>query len=150
MKKTIFFLALIFIIVFILILLHISEANQIRNEIKSYNASFEDYGEKIIYGADVMTMINKAIDNNTKNKIQKDSDGNYIDDGNYCIKINLIFLSTDEEGKVNELEYPMERLEKAGLDGFITNFSLTEFECKSFEYNEKGRISKITIKQLEL
>ena len=32
-----------------------------------------------MYGADVLTIINKAIDNNEENKVQKDNEGNYIE-----------------------------------------------------------------------
>ncbi len=56
----------------------------------------------------------------------------------------------DKDEKVQEVKYPMETLEKAGLDGFITSFSLTEFKCENIEYHKNGRISKITVKQLEV
>jgi len=77
------------------------------------------------------------------------TNGNFIDDNAYAIKVDLILLSKDKDGKVQELTYPMERLEKVGLDSFIESFSMTKFELKEMKYNSQNRISKITLKQLE-
>lgn len=101
-----------------------------------------------MYGADVLTIINKAIDNNKSNKVQKDNDGNYIEDEN-SIKVELTLLSTNEDGEEVEVIYPMETLEKAGLNEFISRFGLTSFECTNIEYNSQNKVSKIYVKQLE-
>ena len=74
-----------------------------------------------MYGADVLTIINKAIDNNEENKVQKDNEGNYIENEN-SIKVELTLLSTNEDGEEVEVVYPMETLEKAGLNEFISRF----------------------------
>ena len=102
-----------------------------------------------MYGADIVTIINKAIDNNEENNISKDENGNYIENER-SVKVELTLLSTDEDGKTIEVVYPMETLEKAGLNEFISNFGLTLFECTDIEYNSENRVSKIFVKQLEL
>ena len=104
---------------------------------------------KEMYGADIVTIINKAIDNNEENNISKDENGNYIENEK-SVKVELTLLSTDEDSKTIEVVYPMETLEKAGLNEFITNFGLTLFECTNIEYNSENRVSKIFVKQLEL
>lgn len=103
---------------------------------------------KEMYGADIVTIINKAIDNNEENKVQKDNEGNYIENEN-SIKVELTLLSTNEDGEEVEVVYPMETLEKAGLNEFISRFGLTTFECTNIEYNSQNKVSKISIKQLE-
>ena len=101
-----------------------------------------------MYGADELTIMNKAIDNNEENKVQKDNEGNYIENEN-SIKVELTLLSTNEDGEEVEVVYPMETLEKAGLNEFISRFGLTTFECTNIEYNSQNKVSKISIKQLE-
>ena len=105
---------------------------------------------QVLYGADVMTIINNAIDNNEKNNIEKSSSGFYKENNFNSVKVELTLLLTDKEGKIQEKVYQMESLQNAGLDGFISNFGLTTFECTNIEYNSKGRVCKIFIKQTEI
>ena len=105
---------------------------------------------KTLYGADVLTIINKAIDNNKNNEVEKDKDGFYIENDTNSIKVEITFLSKDEEDNINEVIYQMENLEKTGLSDFIAGFGVTEFECTKLEYNSQGKVSKIHIKQLEI
>ena len=105
---------------------------------------------KTLYGADVLTIINRAIDNNRRNKIEKDKEGFYIQNDINSIKVEIIFLSKDEEENIKEVTHQMESLEKVGLDNFIVSFGVTEFECTKLEYNSQGKVSKIYIKQIEL
>lgn len=150
MKKVISCVLFIVAVIVILIAVKISDNNTKKSAILSFNAQFEEYKNRTLYGTDVTSIINKAIDNNDLNEVKKDDDGNYIQDDMNSIKIEIILLSTDKDGNVNEVQYPMETLQKAGLDGFITRFSVTPFECSSIEYKDSGRISKIVLKQLEI
>ena len=56
------------------------------NTAKKENNQFESYYEKEIYGAELTSIINKAIDNNSKNQVEKDKKGNYIDNNQNSIK----------------------------------------------------------------
>lgn len=150
MKKTILFLVLILILILIIVMLGISNNRAKVNEILIFNSEFEKYLGKSMYGADVLTIINKAIDNNESYSINKDKNGFYIEDNIYSINVELILLSKNEEEKIEEKVYKMETLEKAGLSGFISSFSLTPFECSKIEYNTNKRVSKIVIRQLEI
>jgi len=136
MKKIFISIIIILIIIIIVIAVKIGD-NVIKAEnISKFNEELESiYKDKTIYGADVLTIINKAIDNNKNYKIEKDENGNYISDNDYSLKIELILLSTSEDGKVNEITYPMEALERKGLDGFISSFSLTAFQNVNTKYN---------------
>ena len=103
-----------------------------------------------IYGTDVCTLINKAIDINEKNDIDKDEDGFYIENNlNSCI-IVITFIIEDDKGEFIEKTVRMESLQSAGLDGFISNFGVTLFRCTDIKYNDNGFVNKIYIKQIEV
>ena len=73
---------------------------------------------------------------------KKTKSGNYIEDDNLSLKVEIILLSTDKDGNVNELKYPMESLQKRGLDDFIASFSITDFNLEDIEYNSKRQSFK--------
>ncbi len=133
-----------------MIVVKISDNGIIQAEISQFNAKFELYKDKTIYGADVLSIINRAIENNKVQKVEKDAEGNYIENNTTSVKVEITLLSTDKDNNIKEVTYPMERLQKVGLDGFIQNFSLTKFKCTEVEYNKQRRVSKIKVKQLEI
>ena len=71
MKKIFIFLMTVLVIIAIIGVKYISYKNE-KNLIQSENAEFEDYKDKEVYGLTVGTLINKAVDKNTKNKVEKD------------------------------------------------------------------------------
>ena len=150
MKKNILYKILILLIIIIVVVINISNNRIKQNTVSNFNTEFEKYKDKTLYGADILSIINKAIDNNKQKEIKKDEKGNYIEDEEFSIKVDLILLSKDDEGNIKEVKYPMETLEKAGLEEFIKSFSITEFNLENIEYNSNGRISKILVKQLEI
>ena len=150
MKKSIVFIVLIFFMIITFILVKVSDNNIKNNKILSYNAEFEKYYNKNFLGTDVLTLINKALDNNEKNYINKDENGFYIEDNEYSLIIEIIFITTDKDGQTDEKTTRMETLENAGLQKFISNFGLTTFQCTNIEYNSQNRVKKMTLKQIEL
>ena len=116
MKKIIWIIIAILILIIAVLVVKINDNMQKSKIVSAFNEQFETiYKDKNIYGADVLTIINKAIDNNNSYNIKKDENGNYIEDDNYSLKIELILLSEDEDGKLKEVKYPMETLEKARI-----------------------------------
>lgn len=103
-----------------------------------------------MYGADVLTIINNAINNNELNNVEKDDKGLYIENDKTSIKVTIILLRTNDKDEITEVAYDMERLEKTGLNEFVSSFGITNFECTNIEYNSTGRISKIFVKQIEI
>ena len=150
MKKNILYILLILLIIIIVVVINISNNRIKQNTVSNFNTEFEKYKDKTLYGADILSIINKAIDNNKQKEIKKDEKGNYIEDEEFSIKVDLILLSKDDEGNIKEVKYPMETLEKAGLEEFIKSFSITVFKLENIEYNSNGRFSKILVKQLEI
>ena len=74
MKKIFFTIIVILIVVIVAIALQISSNNIKNSEVLKFNKEFENYKDKKIYGADVTSIINKAIDNNEENSIEKDEE----------------------------------------------------------------------------
>lgn len=143
MKKSFIIIIIIFIIVMSTLAIVFKEAEQNKRILKRDNYDYEQYLGKRIYGTDVTTVINKAIDNNEKHNIQKDEDGMYINDNKYCIKVELNMITVEKT-------FQMEQLYKAGIVEFVKNFNIIVFECTSIEYHEQtGRVSKIVFSQLE-
>lgn len=99
------------------------------NTAKKENNQFESYYEKEIYGAELTSIINKAIDNNTKNQIEKDKKGNYIDNNQNSIKIDIKMLDIDKT-------YTMETLNSGGMDKFVQYYNEVKFKCTKIKYHE--------------
>ena len=110
MKKAILIILGIITIAIAIILVKISDNNIKKNNIYSFNIEFEEYKDKTIYGADILSIINKAIDNNEEHKVEKDENGYYKEDEDYSVKIDLTLLTKDKEGNKVENVYSMERL----------------------------------------
>jgi len=113
MKKIIFSILAAVIIILVVVTIKISDTNAGKITVRRFNNEFESFKEKQVYGADVLTIINKAVENNTEHDIQRDEEGMYKEDDTYSIKVDIILLSTDKDGKINEVKYPMESLQKA-------------------------------------
>lgn len=107
------------------------------------NGPYEYYLGKEIYGTEVTTLMNKAINENEKNKIQKDERGYYIENDENSFRIELKMITIDKT-------YAMEEIYNNDMNRFLENFNLIRFKCTNIEYHPKtGMISKMLIEQLE-
>lgn len=142
MKKIFIFLAIVLVIVAIVSFQYISYKNEY-NIIQNENAEFEEYKDKEVFGLNVGTMINKAVDKNTKNKIEKDDNGNFIQNDSNSIEIEIYM--TD-----NETTYKMETIYNAGTEQFVQYYGNIKFKCSKIEYHEDtGRIKYMLFEQQE-
>lgn len=145
MKKTLICLIIVLIAITIVVSMWISGNNTKLAKIKENNQKYEVYLDKEVFGTDVTTVINKAIDDNEKREIPKDEKDFFIPNDTNSIKVELVMLN----GESKET-YQMETLNKVGLNGFIKNFNLISFKCSKIEYHEKTKlISKIIFEQIE-
>ena len=148
MKKTYLLIICIMLIIIIIICANILYNQNLNQNTQNYNNSYLEYLNKNIYGTDIITLINKAIDNNIKNNIEKNEKGLYQDDEKNSVIIEIVFI-IDEE-KHTTKTYRMENIEKAGISEFISNFDTAVFKSSNVEYHKQtGKISKITFEQLE-
>lgn len=145
MKRIVIILGIIIISLVLIISVSLIENNKNVLNIKSYNKQYEEYYQKVIYGTDVITLINKATDQNLKNEIAKDEKGYFIENNINSIKIEIKLLS---DGKL--ITYQMETLNNVGIEGFIRNFNLIKFKCIDIHYHKNTkRVRKIIFEQIE-
>ena len=136
MKKiALFFLIIIIIIVGVSYIYLNYKASY--NNAKRENMQFESYYNKEIYGTELTTIINKAIDSNDNNEISKDEKGKYI-----SINIDIKIIDNDKT-------YQMETLYNGGMDKFIQYYSQIEFKCTKIEYHKyTNRVKYMLFEQI--
>lgn len=128
MKKTILFFAMIIIIVSGISYIFMNyKANY--NVSKKENIEFESYLNKEIYGTDLLTVINKAIDSNEKNEVEKNSKGTYQDNGKNSINIEIKISD-------NDTIYQMEKFYKSGTGNFLNYYGNIKFKCIDIKYHK--------------
>lgn len=132
MKKLILMIFMIVIIVVAIIFVKYSSYKIEYNNIQKENAEFEQYKDQDIYGIELGTLINKTIDKNTKNKIEKDDKGIFIPNEENSIKIKIYM-------KDNEQIYEMETIYNAGMEQFIQYYGNIQFKCSKIEYHKKTK-----------
>ena len=143
MKKTLLTITLIFIIIMCLLIGLLLNNRYRANEIRTANREYEQYLDKEIIGIELATIIDKTINYNQKNEIQKDEKGFYIDNGENSIKIDIKMITIDKT-------FAMESIYNRGMTDFVQNFNLIKFKCSNIEYHKQtGKVSKITFEQLE-
>lgn len=145
MKKILFTFMSIFLIIILIISISIIENTKNLTNIQKENREYEEYLEKEIFGTQVITIVNKAINQNEKNEIKKDEKGFYIANNTNSLKIELKMLNESKQ-----VTYQMETIQKVGISGFIENFNLINFKCTKIEYHNKTKkVSKIIFEQVE-
>ena len=140
MKKILLFAIIIISIVAIVGFRYVAYKNEY-NSIQKENREYEQYQNKDLNGLDVATVINKAMDRNTRNNIPKDEKGNFIQNDENSIEVEIYM--TD-----NENTYKMESIFNAGTEQFVQYYSNINFKCSKIEYHKKtGRIKYILFEQ---
>ncbi len=111
------------------------------NETKKENNQFESYYEQEFYGADVVTLINKAYDSNLTSGVERDDNGVFIENETNSIKIDVKIID-------NDTTYNMETLYKGGMDKFVENYSGIKFKCTQLDYHSNGKVKYLLIEQI--
>ena len=133
---------IIFTIISIVAIYAYYDQKQVSNDITKKNAEFEYYYNKEIYGAELATIINKAIDSNETNNIEKDNKGKYIE--NDTTSINIDIKITD-----NDTIYNMEIFYNGGISNFVKNFNIIKFKCTNIQYHKNtNRIKYMYFEQI--
>lgn len=145
MKKIIIIFGITIVSLVLIISVSLIENNKNLSNIKAYNKQYEEYYEKTVYGTDVITLINKATDQNLRNEIEKDEKGYFIENDINSIKVEIKLLSEEKL-----LTYQMETLMNVGLEGFVKNFNLIKFKCTGIQYHiNTKKVKKIVFEQIE-
>ncbi len=129
MKKIAIFLLIIIGIVSTISYLYLNSINNQRIAQKE-NIKFEIYKDEEITGAEVTTLINKAINSNQQNEIEKDKKGRYIDNETNSINIDIKFIDDD-------VTYNIEKIYNNGMEKFLTYYRDIKFKCVDVQYHDK-------------
>lgn len=142
MKNTLFIILAIFLIIICITCGFLINVRAEKAKINKENNEYEQYLNKEILGTELATLINKVVDENEKNTVQKNEKGYYIDNGENSVKIDLKMTTIDKT-------YPMEEIYNNHITLFVQNFNFIRFKCTSIEYHKKtGRISKLVFEEL--
>lgn len=128
MKKISIFIAILIVIIGLIAYLNLNyKVNY--NMSKKYNSNFESYLNEEIYGSELVTIINRAIDNNEQNQVQRNNKGIYIDDNQNSINIEIKIID-------NNTTYQMENFANNGIQNFVNFYGDIEFKCTNIEYHK--------------
>ena len=145
MKKNIVIISLILLIIIIICFIGIWNNYKRLLMQKQENKEYEQYLNKEIYGTDVATILNKAMNSNKQNSLEQ-KDGKYIENDTNSIIVELVMITNEEKEKTKK--YRMETIDKVGISEFIKNFNTAKFKIAKLEYHEQTRkIKYIEISQ---
>ena len=142
MRKTLLFILITLGIILIALTGILVNRKFAENEAKKPNLEYEYILEKEMYGTDVVTIINKAMNNNQKYEISKDESGNYENDNHYSVQVEINFVGVEKS-------YTMEQICNVGLEDFMQAFNVSKFKCIDKQYHEATkRLSKIVLQEI--
>lgn len=130
----------------------IGEINQKEAEVKQlaeFNAEYEAYNKKLMYGAEVLSVINKAEDNNIKYEDDAYKITIKVWDENNVEQIAVYNYKATSNSYLNKELYKIfvgyHKADGTKVDGKKTN----AYECTSIDYSDKtGRVVSMTFKWL--
>ena len=127
MKKIFIFFAIILFIICSISYLYLNyKANY--NISKKTNREFERYLNQEIDGTEMATIINKVINSNKKNDVQKDDKNLYIDNNKDSIIVEIKMIDTDSI-------YRIEEIYNKGIENFMSYYREIKFKCTKIEYH---------------
>ena len=142
MKKYIVLLATAIVICCILV--YVKYQVKVNNSMTNFeNSPYTSILNKEISSAELATIINKAMNKNADNKIEKDDKGYYLENDENSIKIDVHFL-------INDTILTGEQIERSNETEFITAYHSAKFKCTKIEYHKKSKLAKhIYFEELE-
>lgn len=146
MKKNLIILISILLIICAFVVYFVINYRNMQMQAQINNKEYNTYKDKTIVGTTLVSIINKTVDNNEKNNIEKDNSNVYIENEDNSIKIYIYFL--DEDGKRIEIPYIMEQIYNKGSDSFIKLYGTSNFTCTNIDYHSKtGNVKSLTFEQ---
>lgn len=143
MKKTIFVILTIFLIVLTCVSYFLWENQKKVENATKINREYNTYYDKTILGTDLISIINKTSYYNEKNKVEKDEKNIYQNNHENSIKIEIKFLESDDM-------ILMEAISNRGSEEFVKNFSSANFKCTSIEYHKStNQVSYLMFEQVQ-
>lgn len=113
--------------------------------IQKLNKEYEDYYNIEILGTELISIINRTIDLNNKNNINRDNDGYYIDNEKDYKEIYIEFIYKNETKLIK-----MEDIEKSGIETFVKMYSTASFKCTEIKYHQKtNNVKSLIFKEIK-
>lgn len=135
MKKPILFFSIVLILILAISFYCYINYQFNTSQITQTNSKYQKYDGKSFKGTELVSIMNQIIDDNTKNNIEKDAKGQYIENETNSITADIYF-------KDNEKTYTLETIYNSGIENFAKNYSSQAFKCTKIEYHEKTNLVK--------
>ena len=133
MKKNFVIILIILLILLAIAGYYIYNIRKVASLAENYNQPYETYYNQEILGSTLISIINKAMDDNEKNAIPKISNSIYYEQNEEdSIKIEVKF--SDEYEAI-----PMEKITNQGIETFMDLYPTAVFKCTKIEYHEKTK-----------
>lgn len=144
MKKKFFIIMLILFIITIVAIYAVYNYRSNMISSQKVNNEYYSYYNKQMLGTELISIINKTIDMNQKNDIERDSNNYYIDNEKNSVKIYVKFIYKDETKTIQ-----MEDIEKGGIEEFVQRYSTASFKCSNIEYHTKTKnVKSLTFEEI--
>ncbi len=141
MKKFMIFLIGIGVIVMIIAGVYL-RCRMLINETNRENRQYEQYYQKEISGTELGSLINKIVDTNINNKIEKDETGRYKDNGENSIRMDIQFTDDDRI-------HTFEEIYNNDTGIFIQYYQQITFRCTKIEYHKQtGKVRYLYFEQI--
>lgn len=134
MKKQFIILIIILLIIVAVVGLYFYNLNRLNLLAEDHNKTYQQIENQDILGTTLISIINKAIDDNEKNEVTKESIY-YQDNEQNSIKITIQFKELDHTVQ-------MEDIAAQTTENFIQFFATATFRCTKIEYHEKTNFVK--------
>lgn len=128
MKKIMYFFVIIIVIIAFIGIKYFNYKTDYNSTLKE-NLEYETYSDQEIYGNKLATLINRAINSNEQNEVEKDEKGLFIDNNKDSVRIEIYMTDT-------ETTYKMETLYDGGIDNFMIYYGNIKFKCTKKEYHK--------------
>ena len=145
MKKTFFIIVLILLVLTCVAVYYVNTYRAQMNKVQNLNKEYEVYYNTNLLGSQLISVINKTMDYNQKNEIQKEeNDKYYIDNEENSIKIYIQFIYGEETKTLL-----MEDISSGGSEAFVRNYSTVKFKCTKIDYHEKtNHVKSLTFEEV--
>ncbi len=141
MKKIAIFFIIIIAIISTVAYIYLNQIATNR-QLQKENAQFNIKQDQEMAGQDLATILNRVLDTNEKNKILQDKNGNYIENSENSIKMDITFTDID-------VTYNIERIGQAGIANFVQNYRGIIFKCNEVQYHKAtGKIKYMKFEQI--
>lgn len=141
MKRIIIFIAIVIAIV-ATIWFNYNNYKINKNRTLTENNDYEEIYQKEIYGTYLTTIINKVINSNEKNNVEKGNNNKYIDNNTNSINVEIKMLDKD-------ITYSMETFYNSGMEQFFNYYQDVKFKCTKIEYHKStGKVKYLYFEQI--